>query len=64
MVHSVSSVKAKSEMSANRKAISEHAQKSKIFDKVLCEICNTEMYEKNCKIICPNCGFKWDCSDH
>ena len=33
-------------------------------EKIVCEICATSMYEKHCKIICPNCGFKWDCSDH
>jgi len=33
-------------------------------EKIMCEICNTEMYELHCKLICPNCGFKWDCSDH
>ena len=60
----VLNVKAMSEMSVNRKAISDHDQKSEIFDKIFCEICDTEMYEKHCKIICPNCGFKWDCSDH
>jgi uncharacterized Zn finger protein (UPF0148 family) len=21
------------------------------------------MYEKNCKVICPNCGNRFDCSD-
>ena len=35
-----------------------------IEEKVFCEVCNAEMFEKHCKIICPNCGFKWDCSDH
>ena len=29
----------------------------------LCDRCGTEMYEKNCKVICPNCGNRFDCSD-
>ena len=28
-----------------------------------CEICGTVMYDHNCKIVCPNCGYKRDCSD-
>jgi len=29
----------------------------------LCDRCGAEMYESNCKIICPNCGNRFDCSD-
>jgi uncharacterized protein len=29
----------------------------------LCDRCGHEMYEKNCKLICPNCGNRFDCSD-
>lgn len=28
-----------------------------------CELCGTVMYDHNCKIVCPNCGYKRDCSD-
>lgn len=28
-----------------------------------CERCGTVMYDHNCKIVCPNCGYKRDCSD-
>ncbi len=28
-----------------------------------CDRCGTQMYEKNCKVICPNCGNNFDCSD-
>lgn len=28
-----------------------------------CEMCGTVMYDHNCKILCPNCGYKRDCSD-
>jgi ribosomal protein L32 len=28
-----------------------------------CELCGTTMFDHNCKIICPNCGYKRDCSD-
>lgn len=29
----------------------------------ICEVCETEMYGLHCKIVCPNCGYKRDCSD-
>lgn len=28
-----------------------------------CEICGAEMYGLHCKLICPNCGYRRDCSD-
>ena len=28
-----------------------------------CEVCGAEMYGLHCKLICPNCGFRRDCSD-
>src|SRR5215207_5461165 len=28
-----------------------------------CEICGSEMYGLHCKLVCPNCGFRRDCSD-
>ena len=28
-----------------------------------CEICGTEMYGLHCKLVCPNCGYRRDCSD-
>ncbi len=44
--------------------VKDPSEKNLIVMNLLCKICNTEMYEKHCKLICPNCGFKWDCSDH
>lgn len=29
----------------------------------LCDRCGAEMNERNCKVICPNCGNRFDCSD-
>ncbi len=29
----------------------------------VCDRCGSEMYEKNCKVTCPNCGSRFDCSD-
>jgi len=29
----------------------------------ICDRCGTQMFEKNCKISCPNCGNRFDCSD-
>jgi rubrerythrin len=31
--------------------------------KYICDRCGHEMYERTCKIICPNCGNRFDCSD-
>ncbi|WP_160309591.1 hypothetical protein [Rubrobacter aplysinae] len=28
-----------------------------------CEVCGHGMYGLHCKIICPNCGYRRDCSD-
>jgi rubrerythrin len=28
-----------------------------------CEICGTEMYGLHCKLVCPNCGYRRNCSD-
>ncbi len=28
-----------------------------------CDRCGFEMVERHCKVICPNCGARWDCSD-
>lgn len=29
----------------------------------ICDRCGTQMQERNCKITCPNCGNRFDCSD-
>jgi len=29
----------------------------------VCDRCGHEMQEKNCKVTCPNCGNRFDCSD-
>ncbi len=29
----------------------------------VCDRCGHEMYEQNCKVTCPNCGNRFDCSD-
>jgi hypothetical protein len=29
----------------------------------LCDRCGSEMVERNCKVTCPNCGNRFDCSD-
>lgn len=29
----------------------------------ICDRCGSEMVEKNCKVICRNCGNRFDCSD-
>ncbi len=29
----------------------------------VCDRCGFDMFELNCKVICPNCGSRFDCSD-
>ncbi|GAB4497651.1 MAG: hypothetical protein OHK003_06970 [Anaerolineales bacterium] len=29
----------------------------------ICDRCSAQMREKNCKVTCPNCGNRFDCSD-
>jgi predicted metal-dependent hydrolase len=29
----------------------------------VCDRCGSEMHEMNCKVTCPNCGNRFDCSD-
>ncbi len=29
----------------------------------VCDLCGAPMFDHNCKIVCPNCGYKRDCSD-
>jgi hypothetical protein len=28
-----------------------------------CDRCGHAMSERNCKVLCPNCGNRFDCSD-
>ena len=28
-----------------------------------CVICGSKTYERNCKVVCSNCGYIRDCSD-
>ncbi len=35
-----------------------HAKKT-----YLCDRCGSRMHEKNCKVACPNCSNRFDCSD-
>ena len=32
-------------------------------DQLTCDICGARMIERQCKILCPNCGYTRDCSD-
>ncbi len=29
----------------------------------ICDRCGFEMIDLHCKVVCPNCGARWDCSD-
>ena len=28
-----------------------------------CELCGSGMFGLHCKLVCPNCGYRRDCSD-
>ncbi len=49
-------------MAANYRAIGASPGYSKR-DDLRCEICGSRMIERQCKILCLNCGFTRDCSD-
>lgn len=34
-----------------------------VFFILVCDICGGGMMERNCKIVCLNCGYTRDCSD-
>ena len=38
----------------------EQTGKKRVFN---CDRCGCEMVEKNCKVVCKNCGSRFDCSD-
>ncbi len=59
MVDKVKSEKARSEEKTQSAKRNEMGEKRKF----ICDRCRFEMYEKNCKVICPNCGNRFDCSD-
>jgi uncharacterized protein len=40
-----------------------HARRVEKAHVYICDRCGHEMYEKNCKVTCPNCGNRFDCSD-
>ncbi len=56
---------------ARRSATSTEAQEPRLENAVpanrqrvyICDRCGFEMTEKNCKIVCRNCGSRYDCSD-
>lgn len=31
--------------------------------RIVCERCGTVMFDRHCKVVCPNCGYLRDCSD-
>jgi hypothetical protein len=35
----------------------------KVKRKIKCDRCGADMVGRSCKIICPNCGNRFDCSD-
>jgi rubrerythrin len=57
----------KVEMSAEviKETVSQEGDKPRTKLKVvhLCDRCGFEMLERNCKVLCPNCGNRFDCSD-
>ncbi len=48
----------------DKKAPSDKEERSEESKRVyLCDRCGSKMHERSCKIICPNCGNRFDCSD-
>jgi rubrerythrin len=45
---------------SNEGNIKQPVDKKKVY---ICDRCGTQMVEKLCKITCPNCGNRFDCSD-
>ena len=45
------------------KPVSWEARSRKQAQTYTCDRCGTTMHEHNCKITCPNCGNRFDCSD-
>lgn len=48
------------EKTKDEKQKEQGAQKRRVY---ICDRCGSEMREKNCKVTCPNCGNRFDCSD-
>jgi hypothetical protein len=44
----------------SRPILSARTGKAKIY---FCDRCGIRMEERQCKIACPNCGNRFDCSD-
>jgi rubrerythrin len=42
---------------------SAHQQPSHPKRVYICDRCGSPMLEKNCKVTCPSCGNRFDCSD-
>jgi len=53
------------EQSEETKPLNETNKKNPPLKKrvILCDRCGFEMVEKNCKVVCKNCGNRFDCSD-
>ena len=47
----------------DQEALAVAPQAGKDQPEFICDRCGTEMITRNCKVICPNCGNRFDCSD-
>ncbi len=45
------------------RADSQNEKRNEQKQEFICDRCGYEMYEKNCKVVCSNCGNRFDCSD-
>lgn len=43
--------------------VSENKTQPQTIPEEKCEVCGAEMFGLHCKLICPNCGYRRDCSD-
>jgi len=40
-----------------------HRPGPQVKDQYICDRCGAPMIERSCKIVCLNCGHRFDCSD-
>lgn len=41
----------------------ERSERARLATAQICERCGFAMYDRHCKVLCPNCGYTRDCSD-
>lgn len=50
-------------MISSERTQTKSASANQVQRKLVCDRCGAWMLERQCKVICPNCGCQLDCSD-